>query len=130
MKKIAVQGMTLVMKPPHTGVIFVFDPPSTRLAANGLGAFLDGTRIQVTNIITPGFPIPDPGPYLVPLVATALRSRSTGLLVLREGDESDPQAFVPKLINPAPPPDFLEPVPPVSFIIQIAAAGQSRSLAS
>lgn len=123
----AVLGMALVPSDPTVQcTIVVTGVPSTRLKADNLGVYLDGTMLAVTAITVPsaGATIADPGPYNVPLNATATRTKSDGTLVLREDDESD-------IINATPQiPGSPSPTPyPVSFTIVIDSAGQTRSKA-
>lgn len=124
----AVLGMVLVPSDPNVVcTIVVTGLPSTRLKADNLGVYLDGTMITVTAITVPsaGATIPDPGPYNVPLNATATRTKSEGTLVLREGDESDiiTTTTFPQIPGTPPTPY------PVSFSIVIDSAGQIRSKA-
>lgn len=123
----AVLGMSLVPSDPTVQcTIVVTGVPSTRLKADNLGVYLDGTMLAVTAITVPsaGATIADPGPYNVPLNATAMRTKSDSTLVLREDDESD-------MINATPQiPGSPSPTPyPVSFTIVIDSAGQTRSKA-
>jgi len=123
----AVIGMALIPNDPLVVcTIVVVGLPSIRLKADNLGVYLDGTIVAVTAITVPsaGATIPDPGPYNVPLNATAVRTKSESTLVLRKGDESD-------IINATPQiPGSPSPTPyPVSFSIVIDSAGQTRSKA-
>lgn len=120
---IAVEGMTLVPSDPNVVcTITIVGAAQVKEKCEGNGMYVDGTIVSVTAITYPsaGATIADPGPYNVPLNASAIKTKAEGTEVLREGDSSDTVNATPQI--PASP----SPTPyPISFTIDISVAGQT-----
>jgi hypothetical protein len=123
LKNVAVQGMTLLLSDPTVvATVSIVDPPSSKVKAETKGVYRDGAQVSVSAITVPsaGATVPDPGPYVVPLNATAAKVRAESDLVLRIDDESDTINAVPQI--PGTPPVAY----PVSFTVRVSVAGQSK----
>lgn len=128
---IAVQGMAVIVDPTSpspagavVATIVAAAPTGTKCRASAL-MHRDGDQITVTAITVPsaGATIADPGPYTVPLNATAVKSKAQGLVVLRTGDVSDVIEATPQIPG-SPPSEY-----PVSFRCIISNANQTKALA-
>jgi len=110
--------------PPGTVVatIIALPPTSTKGLAENKAIYLDGDQIQVVAITVPsaGATIPDPGPYVVGITATASKCTLENKYPLRLGDQSSLISAVPQIPG-SPPVNY-----PVSFKCVISNAGQSK----
>lgn len=120
MKNVAIVGMTLqVDNPLVVATITITGSPAVKSKATDF-IYQDGLTISVTNITVPsvGATIPDPGPYVVPMNSSALKSKAETKLVLLEGDKSDIINATPQIPGPTP--------SPVSFKVEVLTAGQIK----
>lgn len=123
LKELAVLGMTLQTNPSTVVATMVMvSSPSTVTKAEAKGVYVDGDQVSVSAITVPsaGATIPDPGPYVVPFNAQAVKNKSEGDLVLRLDDETDTINATPMI-----PGDPNTPYP-VSFTIKIVNANQTK----
>jgi hypothetical protein len=119
----AVEGMNVVTNPSTvTAVMAVAAPTGTKCKATAT-MHRDGDTVTVTAITVPSASatIPDPGPYTVGFIATAAKCKAEGVLVLRQGDESETINATPQIPGSPDPVDY-----PVSFTVKITAAGQTK----
>jgi uncharacterized Zn-binding protein involved in type VI secretion len=127
MKPVCVDGMTLETDPSTVSCsMSMVGPPSSKVKAEGKGAWHDGDKVSVSNVTVPsaGATIPDPGPYQAAFAAGAAKVKADGKLVLLEGDETATISATPKIPG-SPPTNY-----PVSFKVKASAAGQSKALGS
>ena len=127
LKLIAVEGMTIQFSDPTiVATVVITGSASIKSKAEGFGVYKDGLSISVSNITSPsnGATIPDPGPYTENFSATALKTKADGELVLRVDDETGTINATPKIPSTPTPIDF-----PVSFEVQVSAAGQTKAKA-
>jgi hypothetical protein len=135
LKEIAVAGMTVTVDqttatppapPPAIAATIVVAPPTgTKVKAEAKLVHRDGDEITVSAITAPGAgaTIADPGPYTVPMNATATKTKAEGVEVLRLDDLSDTINATPKVPG-SPPVDY-----PVSFKCKVTVAGQTKAKA-
>lgn len=129
LKEIAVQGMTVIVDPTSpappgavVATIIVNPPTGTKVLAESKLVHRDGDTISVSAITVPsaGATTPDPGPYVVPMNATATKTLAESIEVLRVDDISDTINAVP-VIPGSPPVNY-----PVSFNCIVSVAGQTK----
>jgi hypothetical protein len=125
----AVQGMVVTVDqttvlPAVTPLVatIVISPPTAIKVNVAALVYRDGDQITVSAITVPsaGATIPDPGPYLVAMEATAIKTKAEGIEVLREGDLSEQIDATPQVPG-SPPVDY-----PVSFKCIVSDAGQVK----
>jgi hypothetical protein len=126
-KLVANTNMILIPDDPNVVcTITKVGPAGTKLKCDGQFAALDGYQVSVSAITYPsaGATVPDPGPYVVPLNATATKMKSENKFVLRVDDLSDTINATPEIPSP-PPPGNTTPYP-ISFKIKISVAGNTK----
>jgi hypothetical protein len=131
---IAVAGMTVIVDPTSpvppgavVATIAVNPPTGTKCKAEGKLVHRDGDQISVSAITVPsaGATIPDPGPYVVALNKSVIKTKAEGKEVLVLNDISATINAIPQI--PAPP---APPIPyPVAFNCIISVAGQTKAKA-
>ncbi len=119
---IAVAGFSYAFSNPAVqATVAILDPASTKVLLESKGVHKDGLRFQITNITVPsaGATIPDAGPYTATFVATSLKVKADGTIVLVVGDKTNTINATPQI------PGSPNSPYPVSFYVYITAAGQS-----
>lgn len=115
---VAVQGTTIEPEPtPAVTATIVVNPPDAPVLHLAKPAHKDGDQITVTAITTPAAPVPDPGPYVVAMVAESVVLTGSKPL-LREGDASEEITATPTTSGGTP--------TPVTFKCVVTSAGQTK----
>lgn len=133
--KIANTAMELEIVPVNPpdviqALITVLTPPSLVCKAGGLAIYKGDIALSIQNVVTiapaPPASIPDPAsvpPLFISATVhpTAQYVKSTGELVLREGDDTDVINATPKIPSSPTPIDY-----PIAFTVRVKTAGQNE----